>query len=246
MNEGELFMCTTPSYTLETLKVGKMENFIYLIRDKATGRTAVVDPAWDVTAIMQVAKANDMHISDVLLTHCHYDHVNGLTELLQHYDAQIHISKIEAQFWGQNLNASARLHHGGDSFTLGKTQIDLWHTPGHTPGSACYHLSHDVIAGDTLFVFGCGRCDLAGGDPEQMFATLKHLAKHLEPTCVLRPGHDYAIQSTSTIAEQVAGNPFMHCQTVEQFRHYRMQLHDKIREEPYTAMSAEKVLQLFE
>ncbi len=234
-----------PSYDIVTLKVGRMENFIYLIQDKATGRTAVVDPAWDVTSIVQVAKANSMQITDVLLTHCHFDHVNGLNELLTHYDAQVHLSKPEAQFWGQHLK-SAALHHGGDAIQLGNTQIDLWHTPGHTPGSACYHLSHDVIAGDTLFVFGCGRCDLDGGDPEQMFHTLKHLVAHIEPQIVLRPGHDYATHVSTTMAEQVAGNPFLHCQTVEQFVHYRMHIHDSIREEPYDAISQAAVLQLFE
>ena len=68
--------------------------------------------------------------------------------------------KHEANFWGETL-AKPNLLHGGDQITLGQTEIDVMHTPGHTPGSACYRVGNDLISGDTLFVFGCGRCEFA-------------------------------------------------------------------------------------
>ncbi|ALG69370.2 MBL fold metallo-hydrolase [Beggiatoa leptomitoformis] len=212
-----------------------MENFIYLIHDHATNRAAVVDPAWDVPAIIAAAEAQDVQITDVLLTHSHIDHINGLTELLKVYDAQIHLLKSEAQFWGKYLDLPT-LHHGGDVVKVGKTEIDIWHTPGHTPGSACFHLAGNVLTGDTLFVFGCGRCDLKGGNPEEMFNTLKHIGTALSADTIIHPGHNYAQNPTSTIAEQLVGNPFMHFDRVNDFVDYRMNIHDKIRDIPYEAV----------
>jgi len=209
-----------------------MENFIYLIQDHATGRAAVVDPAWDVPEIIRLAKGLGVQITDILLTHSHHDHINGISELLDQYDAQLHLLKAEADFWDHPL-AQPTLHYGGDVITLGQSEIEVLHTPGHTPGSACYHVGNQLVAGDTLFVFGCGRCDMAGGDPEQMYQTLKDMERDLPTDTIILPGHNYSVQSTATMAEQVAGNPFMHFDNKADFVHYRMDLHDKCRHSPY-------------
>ena len=116
------------------------------------------------------------------------------------------------------------------------------HTPGHTPGSTCYMLDGDLITGDTLFVFGCGRCDLQGGDPEQMFTTLKKIKGELESSAVIHPGHNYAEKTVSTLEEQTEGNPFLHFHKCEDFVEYRMQLHDKIRNTPYHPVLAKDLL----
>jgi glyoxylase-like metal-dependent hydrolase (beta-lactamase superfamily II) len=219
-------------FSIHALELGPMENFIYLVHDHKSGRAAVVDPAWEVPEVLALAKRHGMHITDILLTHSHHDHINGINEVLQHFDAQLHLLKAEAQFWGQNMDLPT-LHHGGDEIRLGDTAIRVLHTPGHTPGSACYHVGNDLIAGDTLFVFGCGRCDLRGGDPEQMHATLKNMAQQLPAQTCIRPGHNYAVKPTSTMEEQVEGNPFMHFDDVERFTRYRMHYHDRHRHTPY-------------
>ena len=234
-------MRTDTGWTIEALELGPMENFIYLIRDTASGRTAVVDPAWDVPAILRRARERDMAITDVLLTHSHHDHINGLRELLGEVDAELHLLKPEAQFWGQELDMP-RLHHGGDTIALGNTEIQVLHTPGHTPGSACYRVGDDLITGDTLFVFGCGRCDLHGGDPNQMYDTLRRLKTELPPQTVIHPGHNYAVQSTSSLAEEVAGNPFLHFDRQQDFVTYRMRVHDRTRHEPYAPVTREAAL----
>ncbi len=226
-------VAATDSYYIEALELGPMENFIYLIVDRETGRTAVVDPAWDVPAILQLAKEQGLAISDILLTHSHHDHINGIEAVLAEHDAQLHLLKPEAEFWGRQLG-KPQLHHGGDIIPLGKTDIEVMHTPGHTPGSSCYHIHDHLITGDTMFVWGCGRCDLAGGDPEVMYDTLKKMEKMPGETVIL-PGHNYADRRTSSIAEQREGNPFMHFDDRDAFVEYRMHLHDKVREEPYHA-----------
>lgn len=219
-------------FSIEALELGPMENFVYLIHDHASNRAAVVDPAWDVPELLALAKRKGVRITDILLTHSHHDHINGINDVLAVHDAQLHLLGAEAQFWGAQL-AKPTLHHGGDIIKLGNTEIEVLHTPGHTPGSACYHLGNELITGDTLFVFGCGRCDLKGGDPEVMFDTLRHLTADLPSDTIIHPGHNYAEKPTSSLEEQYEGNPFLHFHERDKFVEYRMHIHDRIRHSPY-------------
>lgn len=229
----ETNMPAAEHFTIDALELGPMENFVYLLHDHATATAAIVDPAWDVSKVLELADRKGIRITDILLTHSHHDHVNGIEAVLNHTDAQIHLLKDEARFWGKSL-VKPSLHHGGDVIKLGDTEIEILHTPGHTPGSACYHLGDELIAGDTLFVFGCGRCDLKGGDPEEMYTTLKRIRSELPGSTVLHPGHNYApAHPTSTLDEQHEGNPFMHFDDPADFVEYRMHVHDRIRETPY-------------
>lgn len=217
-----------------------MENFVYLVEDSVTRRCAVVDPAWEVDAIVEQAVKLDLKITDILLTHSHHDHINGIEGLLNHCSAEVHLLKPEYEFWQHELDRPS-LHHGGDELKLGETTIKMLHTPGHTPGSACYQLGNEIITGDTLFVFGCGRCDLSGGSPEDMFSTLKNMKERLPQDMLIHPGHNYSVKQTCTLGEQVDGNPFMHYDDAESFVNYRMHVHDKTRDEPYAAVSKQQL-----
>lgn len=229
-------MKTSAPFRIHSLELGPMENFVYIIEDIASRRAAVVDPAWDVPQVLELVAERGLRITDILLTHSHHDHVNGIEDVLQASDAQLHLLKAEAQFWDSYLDLPT-LHHGGDRIRLGDTEIDVLHTPGHTPGSACYRISDQLITGDTLFVFGCGRCDLRGGDPEQMFRSLSDMKRDLPDSTLILPGHNYATKPASTFAEQVEGNPFLHFEDLGRFVHYRMHYHDKHRDEPYGPVS---------
>ncbi|MGD8927318.1 MAG: MBL fold metallo-hydrolase [Thioalkalispiraceae bacterium] len=219
-------------YKIVSMELGPMENFIYLIQDLKSGRAAVVDPAWDVPTILKEAEALGVTITDILLTHSHHDHINGIEQILAHYDAQLHLSRAEAEFWGKHLDLPT-LHHGGDIIKLGDTEIQMLHTPGHTPGSACYHLGNDLITGDTMFVYGCGRCDLNGGDPEVMYSTLQKIEHDLPGNTQILPGHNYSIAPTTSLLDQIEGNPFLHFDNKDDFVEYRMHIHDKTRDAPY-------------
>ncbi len=228
----------TQPFSIHALELGPMENFVYIIQDHNSKKAAVVDPAWEIPKVIALAQHQGFQISDILLTHSHHDHVNGLTEILNTYDAQVHLLKTEAQFWGHELKKPT-LHHGGDTIQLGKTQIEVWHTPGHTPGSACYLLNGHLITGDTLFVYGCGRCDLSGGDPEQMHNSLKKIGTELPLETVIHPGHHYGHKPSSTVAEQLDGNPFMPFDEIADFTDYRMHRHSRERQTPYTPVNGQ-------
>ena len=225
------------TYTIKTFDVGPMANIIYIITDNKSKESAIIDPAWDMSEVYKYIDENNLILKKILLTHSHHDHINAIDEILISHDLEIHINKKEKVFWKKEYDSFV-INHGGDTIKLGETEIRSLHTPGHTPGSTCYHIGDDLIAGDTLFVFGCGRCDLHGGNPEEMFNTLKDIKMSLDPKTIILPGHNYSIKRESTLQEEIQGNPFMKFNNLNKFIDYRMVLHDKVRHSPYGPMKS--------
>lgn len=181
----------------------QMVNFVYAIGDRATGECVVVDPAYAVDDIVDVIEADDMTITGVLATHYHPDHVggsmmghtiDGIAALLERVDCPIHIHHDECEWVCKTTGVGDEhlvLHQSGDIVTVGDVDIELLHTPGHTPGSQCFLVDGRLVAGDTLFLEGCGRTDLPGSDPSLMAQSLRRLALIPDDT-VLFPGHRYS------------------------------------------------------
>ena len=203
------------------VSIGPMQNFVYLIGSLRTRECVIVDPAWDTAALVQLAQKDDMQVVGALVTHYHPDHVGGamggfrvpggVAELVAQQPARIHVNKHEAdglkRITGLSESDLVR-HEGGDRVELGDVTIELIHTPGHTPGSQCFLVRNRLVAGDTLFIDGCGRVDLPGSDPRQMEESLRTLAK-LPDDVVLHPGHDYGNTPTATMGEQKRTNPYI-------------------------------------
>jgi len=229
---------TESKFKLHSLELGPMDNFIYLIEDTASKRAAIVDPAWDVSRMLELADKHGVTITDILLTHSHPDHINGIDAVLDKHDAQLHLSQQESEFWGAELGKPS-LHYGGDIIQLGETEIEMLHTPGHTPGSVCYQIDNELITGDTMFVFGCGHCNL-GGDPNILFDTLRHMKESLPASMIIHPGHNYSDKPTSTFGEQIEGNPFLHFDKKNDFVEFRTNIHSRIRSTPYQSVSHEQ------
>ena len=225
-------MQVNSTLSVKTFDVGPMLNMIYLIWDKKTKEAALVDPAWDLSQVLDFIKKNNINLKKILLTHSHHDHVNSVDKILSHHDIPVYINKIEASFWGKKYDNLTGLD-SEENIYLGKSKLTSVHTPGHTPGSCCYSFDNNLIAGDTLFVFGCGRCDLHGGNPEQMFESLKNLKNNFHKNTIIMPGHNYSISRQSTLEEEISGNPFFNFNNLKEFVKYRMHDHDKTREEPY-------------
>lgn len=219
-----------------------MQNFVYLIGDQNTHEALVVDPAWDVDAILNKAKDEDYKVKGALITHTHFDHVNGLEDLLKKTDGTVYINKHEAEFLkgmipppefgpkgqsafrrysGGGMKGNIKKMEGGDKIKVGEVEITLLHTPGHTPGSQCFLIDGNLISGDTLFINACGRCDLPGGNAEQMYQSLKTLSE-LDEKTILYPGHNYADEPTSTIANEKKYNPYLQTTNLNSFLKYRM------------------------
>lgn len=191
-----------------------MVNFVYAVGDRDTRECMLIDPAYDVNAVVDIVEADGMQVTGVLATHYHPDHVGGsmgpykiqgVHTLLERLGVKIHVQAAEAEFVKKVTalsDADLVLHQSGDVVTVGSVPITLLHTPGHTPGSQCFLVDGRCISGDTLFLDGCGRTDLPGADPAQMYDSLAKLAS-LPDATVVYPGHNYSAPLSSGTIETV-------------------------------------------
>lgn len=204
-------------------EIGPLNNFLYLLGDPSTKEMAIVDPAWDVPFLLKEAHKLGHTITSVFLTHAHPDHVNGLHLALKYKDMPVYISRKEAPFLTKNLNNLVPIDDHAQ-LSVGNIIVDVLHTPGHTPGCQCFLAQGKLISGDTLFVDGCGRCDLPGGDAKVMYQSLSQVIAKLPSDTVVYPGHNYGPTPTDTIGRQLQSNPYLNCSSMEEFLSERMGL----------------------
>lgn len=214
---------------LRQAQLGPMANFVYLIGDPDTRKAAVVDPAWDVDAILNLARSDDYEIDKILITHYHPDHlggslmghnIQGAAELIGRIDAKVYVNKEEAEgvrsVSGLSESDLVKVE-AGDTFKIGGLGVKFLHTPGHTPGSQCFLVEGNLISGDTLFVNSCGRVDLPGSDPEAMYYSLNRILRNLDDSTVVFPGHAYSSEPSTTIGDQKLHNMYMRFPTLDDF-----------------------------
>ena len=207
------------SLYLKQLEIGPMENFIYLIGDKNTKECVIVDPAWEVNQVLRTAEADGMKITAGLATHYHYDHTNGIQDLLAKVGCKIYIHKDDAPYL-KDLQKEITKVESGEKLRVGNIEITFIHTPGHTPGSQCFLVNNRLVSGDTLFINACGRCDMPGGNAEEMYRSLSKLSE-LDDKVILFPGHNYSDAPTSTIGLEKKENPYLQCKTLQDFLAFR-------------------------
>jgi glyoxylase-like metal-dependent hydrolase (beta-lactamase superfamily II) len=207
----------------------QMRNFAYLIGDRETGDCVVVDPAYAAGDLVDVLETDGLHLSGVLVTHHHPDHVGGsmmgfelkgLAELLERVSVPVHVNSQEAQYVSRITGipmSDLTSHEHGDKVSVGAIDIELLHTPGHTPGSQCFLLDGRLVAGDTLFLEGCGRTDFPGGDSDEIFRSLQKLAR-LPGDPTVFPGHWYSLEPSASLSEVKRSNYVYRVSDLDQWR----------------------------
>jgi glyoxylase-like metal-dependent hydrolase (beta-lactamase superfamily II) len=205
------------------LELGPMKNFVYLVGAPESAEVVVVDPAWDVNAIRQAAQADGKRITAAFLTHHHFDHLNGVPELLRTHDVPVYVQRAEVDFAEavQKLGSAVRPVAPGEVLTVGAAELTCVHTPGHTPGSQCLWTRQALVSGDTVFVNACGRCDLSGGDAGQMYDSLHRVLGVLPADTALYPGHDYGDVAVSSLGRERSHNPYFQLTRLEAFVAHR-------------------------
>jgi glyoxylase-like metal-dependent hydrolase (beta-lactamase superfamily II) len=197
-----------------------MRNHVYVIGDAGAAEAVLVDPAYDVGALVTWLQARGLRLVGVLATHYHADHVGGeifgehiegLADLLELADVPVHVQKDELAWVAEMTGAPVSSlvgHHDDDVVQVGSVPVRLLHTPGHTPGSQCFIVGDNLVSGDTLFLEGCGRTDLPGADPGDMYTSLQRLAS-LPGRLTLWPGHHYSPAASAPLDGVKRTNPVL-------------------------------------
>jgi hydroxyacylglutathione hydrolase len=187
------------------------DNFSYLIADEKSKEAAVVDSSFNASQIINNIKTNDLRLKYIINTHSHSDHTAGNPELCSIFEAKVVVHKLSKADFDISVE-------DGDVLTIGKVQIKVIHTPGHTPDSICLLVGNKkLLTGDTLFVGECGRTDLSGGNSKSMYDSLFNKLSKLNDSIEVYPGHDYGAKPSSTIGEEKKTNYTLQPRSLDEF-----------------------------
>jgi hydroxyacylglutathione hydrolase len=196
--------------------VGAMQNFAYIIGDEKTKVGAIVDPAWDVRKLLDICRELGLKVTFVINTHGHHDHIEGNSAVARETGAKIvnhESSKVRRDITVKD----------GDTIEIGTLKARVLHTPGHCPDHICILVDGKLLTGDLLFVGECGRTDLPGSSPSDMYESLFHKILPLQDAIEVYPGHDYGGQPSSTIGHERKTNYVLKPRTRDEFVRFMAQ-----------------------
>ena len=192
---------------IETYPLGAYQTNCYIVYDDESPDCIVIDPGYEADTVLLHVKSLKKKLSAILLTHGHFDHVGAVKILAADTDCDVYIHENELSL-PATLTAGplycTHTYDEGDTLEIAGLTIKVLHTPGHTPGCVCLMIEDNLFSGDTLFRDSCGRTDLPGGNPTEIFKSLRRLAALPGDYRVL-PGHGME----STLGEERENNPYM-------------------------------------
>jgi hydroxyacylglutathione hydrolase len=208
---------------VETFPVGLLQCNCIVLGDSVSGEAIVVDPGDEAAKVLATLDKHGLRCRAILNTHTHIDHVGGNDELRAKTGARLMLHesdlplydnlRVQAEWLGGMMRPPVRATvdehvHQGDRVVAGEVVAEVLHTPGHTPGSLCFHLDGAeplLLSGDTLFAGSVGRTDLWGGDYDQEIESIRRRLLTLDDSTRVIPGHGPA----TTIGRERLRNPFL-------------------------------------
>ncbi|MGQ9543815.1 MAG: MBL fold metallo-hydrolase [Candidatus Bathyarchaeia archaeon] len=185
-----------------------LRNLAYLIGDEQSREAVAVDPSGAVKDILVALRRESLKLKYIINTHSHPDHTAGNRELASETGAKV------LRYAASNVEGSLR---DGDNIVIGKINIKVIHTPGHTPDSICLLVDNKLLTGDTLFVGECGRTDLPGGSAADLYDSLFKKLVILSDDVEVYPGHDYGHMPDSTLGYEKRHNYTLKPRSKEEF-----------------------------
>ncbi len=199
----------------------QMENYVYLIGDRVAQKAVVIDCAYAPGEIADLALEDGMELVGAVITHYHADHaggqladqqISGIVDLLSLHDIPVHVQQNELSWLKERTGideSAVTTHLDGETLLVGDIPLTLIHTPGHTEGSQCILIDGQLFTGDTLFLNGCGRTDLPGGDPGELYETLTTRLRSIPDTVPIFPGHAYSPLPSASMGQVRRTNPVL-------------------------------------
>ncbi len=201
--------------TIEQIRAG-FDNFSYIIYCPKRKKTAIVDPGYDTSKLLEFISSNTLELEYIILTHYHSDHTSGIQKIKNFISSsRIVASEVDGLKLGVKVDIKVT---DRNRLELGDVNLDFFLTPGHTPGSICIIVGNEaLLTGDTLFIGDCGRTDLEGGNIAQMFITLQEKIKPLPDHLIVYPGHDYGDKPFDTLGNQKQINKTLLAKNLDDF-----------------------------
>lgn len=200
---------------VERLVLGPLETNCWIVSDDAGGPVLLVDPADEPDVVLKALRGRP--VDAVVLTHGHFDHLAAAGEVMAAAGGvlQVHVADAPwitsetgtgAALFGMRGSAppAGRELHDGDVVEVGEVQLEVLHTPGHTPGSICLLGHGHLFAGDTLFAGSVGRTDFPRGDARALRRSIAEKLAPLADGLQVHPGHG----PDTTIGRERRINPF--------------------------------------
>ena len=176
--------------------------YTYILADSTWRDAVVIDAVSDATnAVLATLREQDLHLTHILETHLHADHISAAKKLREVTDAQVVLSALAG------ADCADLQMSDGDFLVLGDDVIRVLATPGHTPESLSFRWHDRVFTGDALLIGGCGRTDFQGGDAGTLYDSITEKLFVLPEETLVYPGHDYQGRRVSCIAEEKQLNP---------------------------------------
>jgi len=199
----------------------QMVNYAYAVGDRMTGEAVLVDAAYAPDELLGVLAEDGMAPVGAFVTHYHQDHaggmlgdnaIAGIAALLELVDVPIHVQRSELEWVARATGVGVSelsAKDPGEVVAVGELLVTCLHTPGHTPGSQCLLVGDRLLTGDTLFLYGCGRTDLPGGDADELYDSLAHRLSGLPDRTSVFAGHAYDSAPTATLGALRQINPVL-------------------------------------
>jgi hydroxyacylglutathione hydrolase len=195
----------------------------YLVACPQSYDAVIIDPAGDEDKLLALIETNNLRIKYILNTHGHSDHVLGNLKLKNFLKVPVCMHEADDSFFSDSsVREKSSFELGlpppdpadiklkdGDILEVGTLNIEVVHTPGHTPGSVCYLVGENLFTGDTLFVGAAGRTDLIGGSLDMLIKSIEKKLIVLPKKTIIWPGHDYGQYPSSTMGREMEENPYI-------------------------------------